>query len=88
MLNNSWRDYGNRVGAWRRLELLRGLGLPVTRLINSELYASCPQLIEVFRCSGAEITAHGRSNSEHQGALDEAAEHALIALVTNTITRH
>ncbi len=88
VLNNSWREYGNRVGAWRLLELFTTLQLPVTLLINSELYAQCPQLIDAFRAAGAEIAAHGRSNSEHQGALDEPAERALIAQVTDTIARH
>jgi len=88
VLNNSWRDYGNRVGAWRLLALFTSLKLPITLLINSELYAGCPQLIDAFRAAGAEIAAHGRSNSEHQGGLDEAAERALIVQVTETIARH
>ena len=88
VLNNSWRDYGNRVGAWRLLELLRELELPVTLLINSELYGACPELIAAFRAAGAEIAAHGRTNSEHQGGLDEATERQLIGQVTDTITQH
>ena len=83
VLNNSWRDYGNRVGAWRLLDAVPvSCELPVTLLLNSELYASCPQLVDAFRAMGAEIAAHGRTNSEHQGGLDEAAERALIAQVT------
>jgi allantoinase len=88
VLNNSWREYGNRVGAWRLLALLQSLRLPVTVLLNSELYASCPQLVDACRAMGAEIAAHGRTNSEHQGGLDEAAERALIAQVTQTLHRH
>ena len=45
VLNNSWREYGNRVGAWRLHELLRSLSLPTTLLINSELYATCPEFV-------------------------------------------
>jgi len=88
VLNNSWRDYGNRVGAWRLLQLFRRLELPVSLLINSELYGACPDLIAAFRAMGAEIAAHGRTNSEHQGELNEADERALIAQVTSTIARH
>jgi allantoinase len=88
VLNNSWREYGNRVGAWRMLELFQALQMPVSLLINSELYAACPQLIDAYRQAGAEIAAHGRTNSEHQGGLDEAAEKALIAQVTRTIAEH
>jgi allantoinase len=88
VLNNSWRDYGNRVGAWRLLELFDGLDLPLTLLINSELYGSCPQLVAAFRSRGAEIASHGRTNSEHQAGLAEADERALIDTVTREIARH
>ena len=88
VLNNSWRDYGNRVGAWRMLSLFRSLQMPVSLLINSELYGACPELIKAYREAGAEIAAHGRTNSEHQGELDEAAERALIDQVTRTIAAH
>lgn len=88
VLNNSWRDYGNRIGAWRLLELLKAHALPVSVLVNSELYAVAPQLIGAFRDHGAEVAAHGRTNSEHQAALNEADERALIDAVTSTIAQH
>jgi hypothetical protein len=50
VLNNSWRDYGNRVGAWRLLELFdSAVAAGVTLLINSELYGACPELVDAFR---------------------------------------
>jgi peptidoglycan/xylan/chitin deacetylase (PgdA/CDA1 family) len=88
VLNNSWREYGNRVGAWRLLELFRSLSLPVTLLINSELYAACPELIAAFRNEGAEIASHGRTNSEHQADLAEPDERALVEHVTRTVAEH
>lgn len=88
VLNNSWRDYGNRVGAWRLLSLLSENALPVSLLINSELYEVAPQLIKAFRDYGAEIASHGKTNSDHQAGLDQAQERALIAEVTATFVRH
>jgi allantoinase len=88
VLNFSWRDYGNRVGAWRLRDALREAGLPVTLLVNSALYEHCPVLIAAFRGDGAEVAAHGRTNSEAQAGLDEAAERALIREATDTIARH
>jgi allantoinase len=88
VLNNSWREYGNRVGAWRLRELLNGLDVPVTLLVNSELYDACPQLIGAFRGDGAEIASHGRTNSEHHAGLSEPQERALIEQVTRTIAAH
>lgn len=88
VLNNSWREYGNRVGAWRLLALLKEHALPVSLLVNSELYGVAPQLVAAFRDYGAEIASHGRTNSEHQAALSEAEERALIDAVTATIAGH
>lgn len=88
VLNYAWRDYGNRVGAWRMLELFDRLGVPATVLANSDLYAEAPGLIEAFRARGDEIAGHGRTNSERQGVLPEAEEAALIAEATEMLTRH
>ena len=33
--NWAWREYGNRVGVWRLLELFGALGLPISVLLNS-----------------------------------------------------
>jgi peptidoglycan/xylan/chitin deacetylase (PgdA/CDA1 family) len=88
VLNYSWLDYGNRVGAWRILELCRSLGLPLTVLVNSRIYEFCPELIAAFREAGCEIAAHGRTNAERQGQLPEAEERKLIAEATAEIARH
>ena len=88
VLNYSWRDYGNRVGAWRLLALFDELELPVSLLVNSALYDHCPDLVAAFRARGDEVAAHGRTNSEAQSGLDEAAEKQLIAAVTERISRH
>ncbi len=88
VLNNSWREYGNRVGAWRLLSLIGQHRLPVSLLVNSELYAAAPQLIAAYRKYGAELAAHGRTNAQHQADLGEADERALIATVTSTIAGH
>lgn len=88
VLNHSWREYGNRVGAWRLARLLDELQLPATVLVNSDLYAHCPDLVAAFRARGDEIAAHGRTNSEHQSGLGEDAERALIREATETIERN
>lgn len=87
VINYAWLDYGNRVGAWRLKELFNQLGLPLTCLVNSQVYDSCPGLIEAFAADGHEIAAHGRTNAERQDALDEAGERALIAEATSRIER-
>ena len=85
VLNYAWRDWGNRVGAWRLLELFEDEGWPASVLVNSELYDEAPDLVAAFSARGDEIVAHGRTNAERQGALSEADERALILEATHRI---
>ena len=87
VLNYAWRDYGNRVGAWRLIELLDQLGFPATVLTNSAMYDYAPDLLAAHRDRGDEIAGHGRTNSERQGDLDPAAERALIREATDRLTK-
>jgi len=82
VLNYSWRDYGNRVGAWRCLELFEALRMPVAVIANTALYDHCPELLAAHRSRADEIVGHGRTNSERQGELPEEAERKLIAECT------
>ncbi|NJL87696.1 MAG: polysaccharide deacetylase family protein [Leptolyngbyaceae cyanobacterium SM1_1_3] len=88
VLNYAWRDYGNRVGVWRLLDLFAELGLPVAVLVNAAIYDYCPEVVAAFRDRGDEIVAHGRTNSERQSALSETEEKQLIADTTKTLTHH
>lgn len=85
ILNYAWRDYGNRVGAWRMLELFDELDLPATVLANSAMYDYAPDLMAAFRARGDEIAGHGRTNSERQSTMTQAEERAMIAEATGTI---
>ena len=86
VLNYAWRDYGNRVGVFRLAELFGELKLPVSLLVNAEMYRHAPQTVAAF--SGAEIVGHGRSNSERQGDLTEYKERLLIEETTAAIEKH
>lgn len=88
VLNYAWRDYGNRVGVWRMLQLFEGLSLPTTVLLNSAIYDYCPKVVAAFRARGDEIAGHGRTNSERQSVLPESDEAALIAETTAAIRHH
>ncbi|MEQ9609232.1 MAG: polysaccharide deacetylase family protein [Kiloniellaceae bacterium] len=86
VLNYAWRDYGNRVGVWRMLEIFDALALPTGVLVNSTIYGYCPAVVAAFRARGDEIIGHGRTNAERQAAFDEAGERALIAEATKVLT--
>ena len=64
LVNTAWRDYGNRVGAFRIFDMLAGLGIPPTVLLNTDVYDEAPAVLEAARKAGAEIVGHGRSNSD------------------------
>ncbi len=85
ILNYAWRDYGNRVGAWYLLDAFDAAGLKLAALVNSTMYDYAPQLIAACRNRGDEIVAHGRSNAERQGILDEPAEKRLIGEATTRL---
>ncbi len=88
VLNYAWRDYGNRVGAWRLIDLLDALSLPATVLLNSSILDYCPELADAHQHRGDEIAGHGRTNSECQSALSEAEENDLIGAATKRLSRH
>lgn len=79
VLNYAWREYGNRVGAWRCLELFDALGLPTGTLVNTALYDHCPELVAAFAARGDELIGHGHTNAERQGGMAEAQERELLA---------
>ena len=84
----AWRDYGNRVGAWRLLELADAYDLPYGLLVNTELYDYCPQLVAAFSKRGDEIVGHGRTNAERQADMSEDEERACITEAAATIEKH
>lgn len=83
-----WRDYGNRVGAWRLLELADAYDLPYAVLINSELYDYCPELVAAFSERGHEIVGHGRTNTERQADMGPEEERRCIFEATAAIEKH
>lgn len=85
--NYTWRDWGNRVGIWRLLELFDTWPMPLTVNFNTATYDECPQIAAALRARGAEIVGHGRTNAERQAGMDEAAERAMIDEVTARIAR-
>jgi allantoinase len=79
VLNHSWREYGNRVGAWRCLELFESLGLPAGVILNTALYDYCPDLVAAFAARGDELIGHGHTNAERQADMPEPQERELLA---------
>jgi allantoinase len=77
----AYRDFGNRVGVWRLLDMFDALGLPMSVLTNAAVYDVYPELVAAFRARGDELVGHGRTNSERQIDMTEAEEEAMLGEV-------
>ncbi len=84
-VNTSWRDYGNRVGAFRVMDRLADLGIPLGLLLNTAVYDSAPAVTDHARGMGCEIVGHGISNSHTLAGMEEAAEAAYLKAVADRI---
>ncbi len=87
-VNTSWRDYGNRVGVFRIFDLFRSFRLPVSLLLNSDVYRYAAAVTDQAREHGFEVVAHGRSNSDSLAGMSEQEEADYIANVTREIAQH
>ena len=87
VLNYGWRDYGQRVGIWRLMELLDRHGLRATVCLNADVCREYPQIIEEGNARAWEWMGHGHNNSELLAGLEEDAERTLIEEVLSAIER-
>jgi peptidoglycan/xylan/chitin deacetylase (PgdA/CDA1 family) len=71
--NRGWRDYGNRQGLKRLVEMTRSLDIPATAVANSDALQE-GVVTQVLTTSGWEIGAHGINNSVGDSGMDRSAE--------------
>lgn len=88
VLNFAWREYGNRVGAWRCLALFDALSLPAATILNTALYDHAPELLDACARRGDEVVGHGHTNAVRQSVYSESEEYALLKGCFNRIERH
>src|SRR2546426_8933851 len=63
VINWAPRDYGNRVGIFRMMEVMARHGVRGTVALNAEACDDYPQVIEDARALGWEFMGHNQSNS-------------------------
>jgi len=88
LVNTAWRDYGNRIGAFRIFDMLAALGIPPTVLLNTDVYDEAPAVVEAARRARSEIVGHGRSNSDSLPQLALDAEREYLRDVAERIRAH
>jgi peptidoglycan/xylan/chitin deacetylase (PgdA/CDA1 family) len=74
----SQRDWGNRVGHWRLMELLDKYGVRGSVSLSIGLIAHHPEIIEACNARGWEFFSHGVYNTRYSYGMNEAQERALI----------
>jgi allantoinase len=82
-----WREYGNRVGIWRLLDLFDELNFPLAVIANTAVYDHAPEIMAAHRARCDEIIGHGITNSKPLVAMAEAEERQLIQDVTARLTK-
>jgi len=75
----SYRDYGNRVGLWRMLEVIDEFGIPVTCSLNVAAAEMYPEVREQIVSRDWAIMSHGEYNTRYLYGLSYEEERALHA---------
>ncbi len=74
------REYGNRVGVYRILDLLDAMGLPATVALGAALVQTHPELVGEILRRGWEVVTHGfSSNRMITSRMSEQEEHDFIS---------
>ncbi|MFF6980289.1 polysaccharide deacetylase family protein [Streptomyces sp. NPDC008343] len=68
-LAHGWRDYGNRVGIWRLMDMFDEVGIRASGIINSDVCTAYPEIIEAGVERDWAWVAHGQTNSIFQTGM-------------------
>jgi peptidoglycan/xylan/chitin deacetylase (PgdA/CDA1 family) len=88
VLAYAWRDYGNRVGIWRVIEMLDRHGLKGSISLNVALCDHHPETAKACAERGWEFFSHGVYNTRYLYDLSEADERRVFEDVVETIERY
>lgn len=81
------RDYGNRIGIWRVMEVLDKHNIRASVLLNSDVCEHYPIIIQEGKKRGWEFLGHGTTNSVLLSGLSEAEERQIITTTMDVITK-
>jgi len=82
------RDYGNRIGIYRIMRVLDGLGLQGTAAVSAGAARRYPRVVEELVRRDWEIAAHGLDMGHlHHGALAVGEERSLIEKARDTLAQ-
>ena len=82
------RDYGNRAGHWRMMEVMDRYGVRGSVSLNVALCEHHPEIIEECVKRDWEFFSHGIYNTRYCYGMDEAQERAIIEDALATVEKH
>jgi peptidoglycan/xylan/chitin deacetylase (PgdA/CDA1 family) len=85
--NWSLRDYGNRVGVWRLMEVLPRYGIRASAALNSEVCDHHPQVIDEMLRLGWELIGHNQTNALRLNEMAPEREREAIHATVERISR-
>ena len=83
----AWRDYGNRIGFWRMLEVLDAHRIPITASLNMAVLDLLPEIRDAMVERGWELMSHGLFNTRFLFGLTVEEERSLIRDTVETLKR-
>lgn len=88
VLGYGHRDYGNRVGVWRMMEVMDRYGVRGSVSLNVALCDHFPDIIAACAERKWEFFSHGVYNTRYTYGMDEAQERDMIRDVLDSIQKH
>jgi peptidoglycan/xylan/chitin deacetylase (PgdA/CDA1 family) len=88
VLGYSYRDYGNRVGFWRMLEVLDHHGVRATASLNVAVLEQLPEIRDAMVSRDWDYMSHGVYNTQFLFGYDEPAEREFYRLTKEVVRRH
>ena len=79
------RDYGNRIGIWRLMDVLSRYGIRASAALNSEVCDHHPEIIEEGGRLGWEWIGHNQTNALRLTEMHPAEERAAIRATIDRI---
>jgi allantoinase len=79
------RDYGNRVGIWRIMEVMQKHGVRASPTLNSDICDHHPQIVKAAVELGWEILGHNETNSRWLNQMEADEEKPSIARTLSKI---
>src|SRR5947209_9861540 len=88
VLAYSHRDYGNRVGVWRMMEVMDRYGVRGSISLYVAVCDHHPEIIEACLELDWEFFSHGIYNTRYTYGMDEAQERAMIEDAFETVQKY